>query len=138
VKQGKCEGAKLYGAREGEIEVVEKIKQLHAIGKNYSQIAAELNATGVKTRIGRLWYRTHVLGDRTAALGTGKRYLIWLQRNHPREYREAAGVNGATGGFCENPICSRGESGQPATLTHLRAGARFCSDLCRQQSKRAA
>ena len=56
VKQGKCEGAKLYGEREGEMEVVEKIKQLHAIGKNYSQIAAELNATGVKTRIGRLWY----------------------------------------------------------------------------------
>jgi len=85
----------------------------------------------------RALYWKHVGGDRTAALGTGKRYLAWLQRNYPREYRAAVGARAPASGFCENP-CTRGEDGQPGTLTHLRAGARFCSDLCRQQSKRAA
>jgi len=35
-------------------------------------------------------YRAHVLGDRSASLGTGERYMLWLQKNHPREYREFA------------------------------------------------
>jgi predicted nucleic acid-binding Zn ribbon protein len=83
-------------------------------------------------------YWAHVMGDRTAALGTGTRYLAWLQKNHPREYREAAGIKPASEGFCGNPYCTRGESGQPASLSHLRAGTRFCSDACKKQLRRAA
>lgn len=83
-------------------------------------------------------YRAHVAGDRTAALGTGKRYMLWLQRNHPKEYREAAGIKTTSEGFCSNPYCTRGESGQPASLSHLRAGTRFCSDACKKQLRRAA
>jgi hypothetical protein len=33
-------------------------------------------------------YWAHVKGDRTAALGTGKRFLSWLQREQPATYRE--------------------------------------------------
>jgi len=82
-------------------------------------------------------YMAHVKGDRTAALGTGRRYMLWLQKNHPREYRVAAKVSAQTG-LCENPHCTRGDDGQPSSLTHLRTGARFCSELCRKQGSRAA
>jgi hypothetical protein len=83
-------------------------------------------------------YWAHVMGDRSASLGTGKRYLLWLQRNHPKEYRESAGIKPAPEGFCSNPYCTRGESGQPASLSHLRAGTRFCSAACKMRLQRAA
>lgn len=82
-------------------------------------------------------YRARVMGDRSAAVGTGKRYMLWLRRNHPREYREAVGVS-ATADLCQNPDCTRGDNGQASGLTHLRTGARFCSELCRKQGSRAA
>jgi hypothetical protein len=82
-------------------------------------------------------YWAHVMGDRTAAIGTGKRYALWLQKNYPREYREFAKVS-MTSGLCENPDCTRGDNGQSSSLTHLRTGARFCSELCRKQGSRAA
>ena len=47
---GKCEGRKSYGTKPGEAEVVEKMKELHARGKNPKVIARELNIAGVPTR----------------------------------------------------------------------------------------
>jgi hypothetical protein len=40
-------------------------------------------------------------------------------------------------GFCQNAKCKRGESGQSASLAHLRAGTRFCCDACRMQAQRS-
>ena len=39
-------------------------------------------------------YFAHVLGDRTARLGSGKRFLLWLQHKQPAIYRQlmTAGV----------------------------------------------
>ncbi len=71
-------------------------------------------------------YNAHVLGDRSAALGSGKRLLLWLQRNQPAVYRTLTGASVPDGRFCENPDCKRGENGQPAGLSHLRNGSRFC------------
>jgi hypothetical protein len=37
-------------------------------------------------------YYTYVRGDRTAALGTGKRFLIWLHAHQPATYQKLANV----------------------------------------------
>lgn len=42
-------------------------------------------------------YRAHVLGNKTAALGTGKRFAVWLQRNYPEVYKRVSGENAAQG-----------------------------------------
>jgi len=102
------------------------------IKKPYTSIESRLCSDSCSA-----FYWAHVMGDRTAAIGTGKRYMLWLQKNHPREYREAAGVS-ATSGLCQNPDCTRGDNGQASSLTHLRTGARFCSELCRKRGSRAA
>lgn len=36
-------------------------------------------------------YYQHVVGDRTAALGTGKRFMLWLQRKRPDIYAQLVG-----------------------------------------------
>jgi|SRR5690242_770928 len=59
-KTGRCEGRKPYGEREGEREVIDRIVDLHKHGLNYSNIAEKLNALGIKTRIGGLWYPANV------------------------------------------------------------------------------
>lgn len=82
-------------------------------------------------------YYAHVLGDRTARLGTGKRLALWLQRNQPRAYRQTAGIAAQAGRVCHNPECHRGDSGQPAPIDHLRAGALYCSDACKMQAQRS-
>jgi DNA invertase Pin-like site-specific DNA recombinase len=53
---GRCEGRKPYGAREGEQEVLNHMRGLHAVGGNWETIAATLNNEGIKTRSGKLWY----------------------------------------------------------------------------------
>jgi DNA invertase Pin-like site-specific DNA recombinase len=47
---GRCEGRKPYGDREGEAAVIERMRQLRLSGMAYRQIAALLNADGVRTR----------------------------------------------------------------------------------------
>jgi predicted nucleic acid-binding Zn ribbon protein len=81
-------------------------------------------------------YNAHVLGDRSAALGSGKRLLLWLQREQPDSYRKLIGQSVPSGRLCQNPDCKRGESGQPASLAHLRKGSRFCSEECRKHVHR--
>lgn len=81
-------------------------------------------------------YDAHVLGDRTARLGTGKRLMLWLQRCQPDVFRRLIGAATAQGRYCQNPNCKRGEIGQPAGLDHLREGSRFCSPECRVEAHR--
>lgn len=55
-RTGRCEGAKPYGALEGERETLEHITQLSEAGMSYTQVAQWLNGKGVKSRSGGLWY----------------------------------------------------------------------------------
>jgi hypothetical protein len=83
-------------------------------------------------------YYAHVRGDRTAALGKGKRLLLWLQAHQPETYRILVGMDAANEGSCHNPGCKRGENGMPASLAHLRTGTLYCSTACKMQMRRAA
>ena len=61
-KLGKCEGAKAYGEKEGEGEILKRI--LTDIKKpkyTANRIATELNLEGIKTRSGGSWYGSNVL-----------------------------------------------------------------------------
>jgi len=61
VKDGRCEGRKAYGEREGEQEMISLIRELSARGMNYSGIAAKLNKNGVSTRYrGAKWYPANI------------------------------------------------------------------------------
>lgn len=39
--------------------------------------------------------------------------------------------------LCQNPSCTRGDGGTPASLAHLRADARYCSDVCKKAGQRS-
>ena len=54
-REGRCEGAKPYGALQGEPEVIASMKTLRAGGLSFDRIAAELNAAGIRPRRGRRW-----------------------------------------------------------------------------------
>jgi DNA invertase Pin-like site-specific DNA recombinase len=58
-KTGRCEGRKPYGEREGEVEVITRIREMKASGLNLSAISAGLNAAGVRARKG-IWYPAQV------------------------------------------------------------------------------
>ena len=47
---GKCEGRHPYGHKPGEIEVLDKMREMIREGKKPDQIAQELNAAGIETR----------------------------------------------------------------------------------------
>jgi DNA invertase Pin-like site-specific DNA recombinase len=53
---GRCEGRKPYGARDGEQDVLNHMRDLYAVGGNWETIAAALNSEGTKTRSGGNWY----------------------------------------------------------------------------------
>lgn len=81
-------------------------------------------------------YYAHVIGDRTARVGTGQRFVVWLRKNRPLIYRELVNAPRESGA-CQNLACTRGDSGTPATLAHLRSNTRFCSESCKKQSGRS-
>ncbi len=56
MNEGRCEGHKPYGHYEGEQEVLNKMRDLYAVGGNWEMIAAALNSEGVKTRSGGKWF----------------------------------------------------------------------------------
>jgi DNA invertase Pin-like site-specific DNA recombinase len=56
-KTGRCEGRKPYGTREGEADVIERMRQLLSQGMASRQIAAALSGDGVPTRTGSGWWR---------------------------------------------------------------------------------
>ena len=53
---GRCEGAKPYGARPGEAEILATIQTLRAAGESLPAIAAALNAQGRRPRRGSQWH----------------------------------------------------------------------------------
>jgi DNA invertase Pin-like site-specific DNA recombinase len=55
-KDGRCEGRKPYGFYEGEPEVLDRMKALHATPMGFDRIAAQLNSEGVKPRSGARWH----------------------------------------------------------------------------------
>jgi hypothetical protein len=59
-------------------------------------------------------YRKHVLGDRSAALGSGMRFLLWLQIHQAGEYAKLIDAQHA-----ENS----GKLGRPTKNGHTMSGA---------------
>jgi len=59
VNTGRCEGRMPYGFREGEQAIIDRIKSARENGKNYEQIARDLNSKGVKPRTGK-WHPANV------------------------------------------------------------------------------
>ena len=55
-EEGRCEGAKPFGFREGESKVIERMTALRAPGMGFDKIAAHLNAEGLKPRRGDRWH----------------------------------------------------------------------------------
>ncbi len=55
-KEGRCEGRKPYGYRDGENVVLERLKHLRMEGVAYDHIAATLNAEGFAPRSGKQWH----------------------------------------------------------------------------------
>jgi DNA invertase Pin-like site-specific DNA recombinase len=55
-KEGRCEGRKPFGHYDGEAAILGRIRELHTQGSNYEKAAQTLNAEGIRTRIGGLWY----------------------------------------------------------------------------------
>lgn len=55
-EHGRCEGAKPYGARPGEAEVLNRIRAMHVAGARFLAIAEALNADGITPRRGRRWH----------------------------------------------------------------------------------
>lgn len=57
---GRCEGAKPFGAYEGEAAVLGRIQALRNEGYGFDKIATTLNAEGHKPRRGEKWYGSAV------------------------------------------------------------------------------
>ena len=56
METGKCEGRKPFGFRDGEAEVISQIFTMRQSRHlSFERIAKELNAEGVKTRMGQPW-----------------------------------------------------------------------------------
>ena len=55
-KTGRCEGAKPYGTLQGEPEIVERMRTMHAANMGFDRIADSLNAEGIKPRRGARWW----------------------------------------------------------------------------------
>jgi DNA invertase Pin-like site-specific DNA recombinase len=54
--EGRCEGRKPYGTREGEQAVIMRMRELREAGLGFDRIAAALNNEGFKPRAGERWH----------------------------------------------------------------------------------
>jgi DNA invertase Pin-like site-specific DNA recombinase len=54
--EGRCEGRKPYGTREGEQAVIARMRELRKADLGFDRIAAALNTEGVKPRTGTRWH----------------------------------------------------------------------------------
>jgi DNA invertase Pin-like site-specific DNA recombinase len=59
-KQGHCEGRKPYGRHEGEQPILERMRELRSQRMAVDIIADTLNAEGLPSRSGKLWYGSTV------------------------------------------------------------------------------
>jgi DNA invertase Pin-like site-specific DNA recombinase len=55
-RTGRCEGEKPYGYLDGEQRIVKRMQELRGSGMAFDAVASTLNAEGVTTRYGKLWY----------------------------------------------------------------------------------
>jgi DNA invertase Pin-like site-specific DNA recombinase len=55
-RAGRCEGAKPYGTRPGEADVLATIRSLRTAGRSLQAIAGALNAQGIRPRRGAEWH----------------------------------------------------------------------------------
>ena len=99
--------------------------------KPYSSIDSRLCSPDCSEK-----YYAHVLGDKTARLGSGKRFILWLQENRAAVYRQLLGLGTPESGYCQNPQCPNGEGGQPGSLALMRADAQYCNTACRMAAQR--
>jgi site-specific DNA recombinase len=53
---GRCEGRKPFGFRDGEQEIIARMRSLKDEGNNWERISSTLNAEGFKTRSGGQWF----------------------------------------------------------------------------------
>jgi len=63
--EGKCEGRKAFGEKPGELEVVGRIRKLRRKPKkgerlSFEKIARQLNAEGIRSRMGKPWGESSV------------------------------------------------------------------------------
>jgi len=68
-EEGRCEGRKPYGSREGEGIVIDRMKALRGEGLGFDRIAAQMNAEGIETRTRGRWHGVmvnRILGARSA------------------------------------------------------------------------
>jgi DNA invertase Pin-like site-specific DNA recombinase len=56
IRDGRCEGRKPFGEREGEQDIIARIQKLADRGMNYTEIADKLNAEGLPTRANGQWF----------------------------------------------------------------------------------
>lgn len=68
-EKGRCEGAKPYGTKPGEAEILAAINRFRAEEHSWDFIAESLNRAGLKTRSKRPWLRQNVQS-------------IWQNANH--------------------------------------------------------
>ena len=54
--EGRCEGRKPYGTREGEQAVIARMRELRQAGLGFDRIARALNNDGLKPRAGARWH----------------------------------------------------------------------------------
>jgi DNA invertase Pin-like site-specific DNA recombinase len=54
--EGRCEGRKPYGTREGEQAIIARMRALRKAGLGFDRIAAALNNEGLKPRAGERWH----------------------------------------------------------------------------------
>jgi len=59
IQTGRCEGRKQYGERDSEPAIIARIRDMHAAGSNYEQIAKQLNVEGIASRKGS-WFGSTV------------------------------------------------------------------------------
>lgn len=54
-RDGRCEGRKPYGFRQGETQVIEHMRAMQSTGMSCERIAAALNERDIQTRYGKQW-----------------------------------------------------------------------------------
>ena len=54
--EGRCEGRKPYGTRDGELAIIARMRELREAGLGFDRIAATLNTEGFKPRAGERWH----------------------------------------------------------------------------------
>ncbi len=60
IRDGRCEGRKPFGEREGEQDTIARIQKLADKGLNFTQIADKLNTEGLPTRANGQWFPAQV------------------------------------------------------------------------------